>query len=170
MVRHHLTLLLMLCSSSVCASVPSLYHAVATKWQVPPEVLYALAMGESQTALKNGQIRPWPWTLNVKGKPYFYANQTQACQALQGFLKETQVVDIGLTQHNWRWQKAHFDSPCSVFDPTLNLNHAARLLNEGKAKHGSWVKAAGYFHRPAGGHIARRYEARFMKQLANVRR
>nr|AEY78198.1 hypothetical protein [Aliivibrio fischeri] len=168
MVRYLLTVLLMLWMGSVRASVPPLYQSIAYQWGIPPEVLYALALGESQTRLKNGQIRPWPWTLNVKGTPYYYADKGAACQALTGFLRQTEIIDIGLTQHNWRWQKDHFDSPCSVFDPVVNLNHAARLLREGNQQHGNWVKAAGYFHRPAGGQIARRYEMKFAAHLKRL--
>ena len=170
MVHYFIAIILMLWGAMASAAVPPLYQSIAQQWQVPPNVLYALAIGESQTQLKNGQVRPWPWTLNVNGKPYYYADRARACQALTGFLHQTELIDIGLTQHNWRWQKDHFTSPCSVFDPVVNLNHAARLLQEGKAQHGNWVKAAGYFHRPAGGQIARRYEARFAVHLASLQR
>ena len=165
MVRYCLALMLCLAGGSVQAAIPPLYQDVATRHHIPASVLYALALGESKTKLESGAVRPWPWTLNVKGKPYYYASFDQACQALQSFLKRTQMVDIGLTQHNWRWQKDHFKAPCDAFDPWLNLNHAAVLLNEGKRKHGNWVKAAGYFHRPADGAPARRYEATFARHL-----
>ncbi|MGR5456404.1 hypothetical protein ACPV5N_21190, partial [Vibrio alfacsensis] len=71
-------------------------------------------------------------------------------------------------QHNWYWQKSYFQRPCDVFQPRKNLEHAARLLWEGKQKYGSWVKAAGYFHRPAGGTLALQYEERFSKHLQQV--
>ncbi|MDK9774853.1 hypothetical protein KIO97_26435, partial [Vibrio sp. B181a] len=120
MVRYCLALTLCLAGGSVQAAIPPLYQDVATRHHIPASVLYALALGESKTKLQSGAVRPWPWTLNVKGKPYYYASFDQACQALQGFLKRTQMVDIGLTQHNWRWQKDHFKSPCDAFDPWLN--------------------------------------------------
>ncbi|EGU41194.1 hypothetical protein VII00023_06177 [Vibrio ichthyoenteri ATCC 700023] len=170
MVRYLIAIFLVLKMGVASASVPPLYQSIAHQWEVPPTVLYALAMGESQTRLKNGLVRPWPWTLNVKGTPYYYADKETACQALMSFLRQTEIVDIGLTQHNWRWQKDHFTSPCSVFEPSVNLAHAARLLREGRALHGDWVKAAGYFHRPAGGQIAQRYEKRFVAQLTQVQR
>ncbi|RJX68661.1 hypothetical protein DZ860_16845 [Vibrio sinensis] len=167
MVRYCLTIILLM-GSTTAGAVPPLYQSIAQQWEVPPKVLYALALGESQTRLKNGLIRPWPWTLNVKGVPYYYQDKATACQALLGFLRHTEIIDIGLTQINWRWQKNQFDSPCTVFEPAANLHHAARLLREGNAQHGNWVKAAGYFHRPAGGQIARRYEQRFVAQLTQL--
>ncbi|HBC3474130.1 TPA: hypothetical protein KDY89_004242 [Vibrio parahaemolyticus] len=167
MVRCCAALMLMMCCVSSCwaQTIPSLYQRVAKDYGVPPSVLYSLALGESKVQLKSGVVRPWPWTLNVKGKPYFYASYDDACLALKGFLTRTELVDIGLTQHNWRWQKQHFHSPCDAFNPRLNLAHAAKLLNEGKRKRGTWVAAAGYFHRPAGGAPALRYEATFRRHL-----
>lgn len=152
-------------SSWANTNVPPLYQSVARTHGIPEKVLYILALGESQTRLQSGLVRPWPWTLNVKGKPYFYPNYEQACQALTQFLTQTERVDIGLTQHNWYWQKAHFSTPCEAFLPEKNLNHAAKLLIEGYVKHKDWVKAAGYFHRPAGGAPAKRYKATFASLL-----
>ncbi len=169
--RSALIMMLALCTASAQANIPPLYQRVAQKHGIPAKVLYSLALGESKARLTSGQVRPWPWTLNVRGKPYFYASYDEACRALHRFMTQTHLVDIGLTQHNWRWQKAHFSSPCAVFDPVANLNHAATLLLEGKRKHGNWVNAAGYFHRPAGGPKARRYEAIFiahLKQLSHL--
>ena len=161
-------LMLLWTCASWSAVIPPLYQEVAKVNHMPAAVLYALALGESEVTLKSGRVRPWPWTLNVKGRSYYYANYKSACQALQGFLTQTQLVDIGLAQHNWRWQKAHFNRPCDVFSPRLNLTHAAKLLRQGKQKRGSWVAAAGYFHRPAGGAPARRYEAAFVRHLRQL--
>lgn len=168
MVRYCATLMLLWCIPSLGADIPPLYQDIANTHHVPASVLYSLALGESKVTLKSGAIRPWPWTLNVKGKPYFYASYEKACQALTGFLKRTEMVDIGLTQHNWRWQKRYFNAPCDAFMPRLNLSHAAKLLQEGKRKRGSWVAAAGYFHRPAGGAPARRYEVTFARHLRQL--
>lgn len=168
MVRYCAALMMLWSVSCWSGDIPSLYRDIASANHLPASVLYSLALGESKVTLKSGLVRPWPWTLNVKGKSYFYANYEKACQALTGFLKRTQMVDIGLTQHNWRWQKQHFKTPCEAFLPSLNLAHAAKLLQEGKRKRGSWVGAAGYFHRPAGGAPARRYEVTFARHLRQL--
>ncbi len=166
MVRYYLAIVLLFSPSAF--AVPPLYQEVAEQHNVPSKVLYSLALTESQVRLQSGDIRPWPWTLNVKGKPYFYDSRAKACEALTQFLTKTQSVDIGLTQHNWYWQKSFFDSPCAAFEPKDNLHHAAKILQEGKRKHGDWIKAAGHFHRPAGGNLARLYESRFIKNLKSV--
>ncbi|MCL1130483.1 hypothetical protein [Shewanella sairae] len=151
------------------SAIPSLYVDIANEHNIPAKVLYGLALTESQKKLTNGSVRPWPWTLNVKGKAYFYPNSHQACQALTGFLRQTQIVDIGLTQQNWRYQGGHFDSPCEVLEPKANLTHAARLLNQGYRVHGTWLGAAGWFHRPAGGDIAERYKTNFVNNYRAIR-
>jgi len=166
MVRYLFAVMLFL--SPLAQAIPPLYKEVAAHHRMPSEVLYSLALTESQVRLQNGEVRPWPWTLNVKGKPYFYDSRAKACDALTQFLASTQSIDIGLTQHNWYWQKSFFESPCAAFEPEDNLHHAARILQEGMRKHGSWVKAAGHFHRPAGGELARRYESRFVTNLEYV--
>ena len=169
--RSALIMMLALCTASAQADIPPLYQRVAQKHGIPAKVLYALALGESKTPLTSGQVRPWPWTINFRRESYFYNTYDEACKALHRFMSISHIVDIGLTQHNWHWQKKHFSSPCAAFDPLTNLNHAAKLLLEGKRIHGNWVNAAGYFHRPAGGPKARRYEATFathLKQLSHL--
>ncbi|WP_318419546.1 lysozyme family protein [Photobacterium leiognathi] len=150
------------------AGIPPLYTQVAQQHGVPPSVLYSLALTESNKRLDNGNVRPWPWTLNVKGRSYYYATRTEACRALNRFLTTTRIVDIGLTQQNWRYQGDHFSSPCAVFEPVDNLTHAARLLREGYRVHGSWVGAAGWFHRPAGGALAEKYKRHFLSHYRKV--
>lgn len=150
------------------AGIPPLYIQVAHQHGVPPGVLYSLALTESNKLLDNGNVRPWPWTLNVEGKSYYYATRAEACIALNRFLITTRIVDIGLTQQNWRYQGVHFSSPCAVFEPVDNLTHAARLLREGYRVHGSWVGAAGWFHRPAGGPLAEKYKRHFLSHYRKV--
>ena len=43
-----------------------LYGEVAEYVGVPAPILYAMSQAESGQ-LKDGQFRPWPWTLNVAG-------------------------------------------------------------------------------------------------------
>ena len=142
--------------------VPSLYIQVARSAGIPAKVLYNLAITESKTTLSNGRVRPWPWTLNVKGVGYHYKSEIAACRALNQHLTRTTLIDIGLTQLNWRYQKQHFKQPCDALAPKANLQLAAKLLIEGMSQHGNWVAAAGYFHRPAGGALAAKYQRHFI--------
>ena len=56
-------------SAVVCAqSVPTGYQQVASEYDLPPALLYAVALTESgQSSLSEGRYRPWPWALAGTG-------------------------------------------------------------------------------------------------------
>jgi len=155
-------------------TVPPAYTAAARAHDVPPVMLYALALTESAVTLSFGR-RPWPWTLNIAGNGEHYRTRAAACQALQAALRDTRVIDVGLGQLNIRWQRdlfgdgGRFDRPCTALNPYANLDAAATILREGFEKRGDWIEAAGYYHRPAGGKPAARYRAAFQDALASLR-
>lgn len=156
-------------------TVPPAYTTAARANDVPPVMLYALALTESGTGLPHGR-RPWPWTLNIAGDGERYRTRAAACQALQAALHDTLVIDVGLGQLNVRWQRdlfgdgGRFDQPCQALNPYANLDAAAAILREGFEKRGSWIEAAGYYHRPAGGAPAARYRAAFRNEMERLRR
>lgn len=79
-------------------SVPEGYRTIAMEHDIPYTVLYAVALTESATQIDQGDLyRPWPWTLNVAGRGYFFDTRLAAWQALKNWLREGQVsIDIGL--------------------------------------------------------------------------
>ncbi|MGY2167184.1 lytic transglycosylase domain-containing protein [Pseudomonas gingeri] len=151
-------------------SLPPLAYRWATQGTpVPPQVLYALALQESGASLR-GRLRPWPWTLNVAGLPYRYADRQSACHALLRAIGQVGAkrVDAGLGQINLGWNGEHFAHPCEALDPYRNLSVATALLLEHKTAEIDWVTAAGRYHRPAGGAPAERYRKTFARHLARV--
>nr|WP_298411652.1 transglycosylase SLT domain-containing protein [uncultured Halomonas sp.] len=150
--------------------IPSAYVVAAEDNGIPPAVLYAVAMTESQMSLGHA-VRPWPWTLNVGGKGYRYDTRDDACAALRAFLKQTRVVDVGIAQMNVRWQTQvfapgkRFADPCAGLDPYANLDEAAAVIRQHYDIAGDWVAAAGRYHRPAGGAPAARYRVKVSEQL-----
>ncbi|RCV86951.1 hypothetical protein DU505_18910 [Billgrantia montanilacus] len=151
-------------SATAGNDVPEAYVVAAQRHGVPPEVLYAVALTESKVPLAHA-LRPWPWTLNVAGKSYYFETRTEACEELTRALFETEVIDVGVAQLNFRWQPQLFGAgnrfvdPCDALDPYANLDEAAKLLRSHYDASGSqdWVVAAGRYHRPAGGAPAERY-------------
>jgi len=156
-------------NAGVAMTIPSAYHVAARQEGVPPAVLYALALTESGVRLKQG-VRPWPWTLNIAGKSYYFRNKQAACAAITQAVatQGRKRVDVGLGQINLGWHAGLFERPCDALQPQRNLRHAARLLRSHFEHSGDWLIAAARYHRPAGGLSAERYRKRFTRQLARV--
>lgn len=110
---------------------PPAYKQIALPKGVPAEVLYSVALTESKVLLR-GEYVPWPWTLNVAGKSYYYATRTAACTALLAAINlyGAKSVDSGLGQVNIGWNGHRFSSPLrlpgSVQEPGRHLRHPDR--------------------------------------------
>lgn len=149
---------------------PPAYQRAALAQDVPPAVLYAVAKVESNFKTRIG-VYPWPWTLNIKGKGSYFATRAEACGAVMAGLQQhgRYGVDIGLTQQNWGWVGSqHYAHPCDALSPNNNLVTAAIELRKCFEKEGDWVRAAGCYHRPAGGEPARRYREIFSKKYMQI--
>ncbi len=162
--------LLLLAAESASARPPTAYRQVAAAAGIPEQLLYAVAQTESNTQLRIGYY-PWPWTLNVKGKPMRFETRDLACQAVRKAIAEQGIyaVDIGLTQQNWGYiGRTRFREPCDALHPIHNLQSAALLLRQYYRQTGDWVSAAGMYHRPAGGEPARLYRSKIERRLQAV--
>ncbi|QZD73256.1 lytic transglycosylase [Pseudomonas sp. 3-2] len=148
---------------------PPAYQLAAHDANIPPTVLFAIALQESGARLR-GRLLPWPWTLNIAGSPYRFATRQTACHALLQALAQYDAkrVDAGLGQINLGYHGQRFSSPCEALEPYRNLAVTAALLQEHHAVAGDWVSAAGRYHRPAGGTLAARYRAGFSRQLERL--
>lgn len=139
--------------------VPRLYREMARFSDVPPALLYAVALGESGRLL-DGKMKPWPWTLNVAGKGFYFDSREEQFDALMAAITDGKIVDIGPMQLNWHWKFERLQSPWLATDPAFNVNTAARIIRshyEADPKAG-WFAAAGRYHREA--NRPKDYEAR----------
>lgn len=148
---------------------PPAYQQATHGTGVPAEVLYAIALQESATLIR-GILIPWPWTLNVAGKPYRFAHRAAACDALLLAIHDVgaKAVDAGLGQINMGWNGEHFAHPCEALDPYRNLAVTTALLQQHKTSDTTWLDAAGRYHRPAGGLRADRYRKSFANHLSRI--
>lgn len=166
-----IALILLLPCLALAQPLPEAYQQAANRWQVPPELLWAVAQTESGSRLGTQHL-PWPWTLNIAGKSYRYRSRNEACHALLAAIRTTALkrIDAGLGQINIGWHRTLFDSPCDALHPYRNLTLTARLLRERYDESpGSWLNAAARYHRPAGGVAAIRYRqqvGRILQQRA----
>lgn len=162
--------ILSICSLCMAETPPPAYQRAAIYGGIPVEVLYAIAKIESNFKTRIG-IYPWPWTLNVKGKAYYFATRGEACvAAVDGISRHGKYgVDIGLTQQNWGYVGMHnYTSPCDALAPNENLRTAAVEIRKCFNRERDWIKAAGCYHRPAGGEPARIYREKFSKKYSKL--
>lgn len=149
-------------------SIPLAYTRAANHVGVPSHLLFAVALQESGTTL-HGRHVPWPWTLNVAGRPARFATRREACTALKAALRAARgPVDVGLAQVNAQYHRHRVRTPCELLDPYRNLTIAAEILREQYRPNESWSTAVGRYHRPAGGAPALRYRRGVERQLTSV--
>lgn len=154
----------LLITPQVWAEVPTAYQTVARQYGVPAEVLYAIALTESRHSLGPGIVRPWPWTANVEGKPYFFRTRTEMATFLKSLLRQgNRKFDIGLMQISWRHHGHRFPSLDHAIDPLTNLQAGAAYLRHLTKRQGL-EKAIGMYHTGEAGPVARQ---QLYKRLVN---
>lgn len=127
--------------------LPVAYMVVAKVSNVPADILYAVALAESGRSYK-GALLPWPWTLNVEGQSIFCESQGEAIVLALEAINRKQLVDLGLTQVNWRWHQQRFTRIDDALIPMLNLKAGAAILREQYEVSGDWWQAVGRYHDP----------------------
>ncbi len=138
-------------------SPPPLYRKIAAEEGVPPFLFFAMIANESNAELNTGNFMPWPWTLNVRGKSYYFETRQNAYKALLQHLNETESVDIGFGQVNWRYHKSALLNPWRALDPIFNLHCAAKMLREQYEETHDWWIAVGRYHSPSNEQRAQDY-------------
>lgn len=117
---------------------------IAREEGVPANLLYAISRQEST----NPKIkRVWPWTINVRGKGYYFPTREKAYAAIMLLLaNDITLVDIGLMQTNWYWHKDKLIDPWRALDPEYNIQTGARILRECYDRKSDWIYCAGEYH------------------------
>lgn len=149
--------------------VPIAFKRIAHNCNVPARHLFSIALTETETGLKNGRSSPWAWTINHKGKSYFYPNRKSLYIAAQRLVDRKELLfDIGIMQVNWYWHRKRAKSLWEMTAPDANIRIACQILNEGYQAKGNWTDAAAYYHSPGNKIAASRYKKRFMSKLART--
>ena len=127
---------------------------------VPVSVLKAISLTETGRK-SNGAFRPWPWTVNMEGKGFWFDSYAQALEfAKAEFARGARSFDVGCFQINYKWHHQAFTSIEQMFDPLANALYAAEFLTSLYQQKGSWDAAAGAYHSLNPKH-ANPYQARF---------
>lgn len=119
-------------------------HLASKRMGVSPKLLQKIAEVESGYGSKR---QPWPWTINVKGKAYYFKNPEGALKYIEALLNAgIQSFDVGCFQINWRWHQQKVANPSVLIHPTNNALIAADYLQELYAKHQSVRQAVAHYH------------------------
>ena len=130
------------------SDIPRAYRVIAFQEKVPADIVYAVATVESRYFIKTiNRNRPWPWTLNIEKKPYFFKTRAEAIQKLNNYLRTGgESVAIGVMQIYWRWHKDKFKSPGHALEPYYNIRIGARYLRRKYMLTNDWYTAVGHYH------------------------
>ncbi len=116
---------------------------------IPVHLLAAISSIETGRYHKGlGMALPWPWTINVEGKGYFFQTKAEAVAETRRHLNNgKQSIDVGCMQVNLKHHPDAFASLEEAFDPEKNVGYAAKFLRANYGQLGnSWVKAAAAYH------------------------
>lgn len=115
------------------------------KHNIPNSLLQTIAKVESGHPGKKGT--PWPWTINVEGKGYFYDTKAEAIAAVKKFQAAgKRSIDVGCMQINLHHHPQAFSDLNMAFEPEHNTAYAAEFLSKLNSTHGSWKKAVQRYH------------------------
>ena len=118
------------------------------QYGIPVHLLAAIASTESgryHRAL--GLNLPWPWTINVEGRGYFFDTKEDAIAAVKKLQERgIQSIDVGCMQVNLHHHPFAFANLEQAFDPAYNVAYAAQFLKQNFQEEGSWRKATADYH------------------------
>lgn len=159
------------CSFAQKSQIPPFYFDVSEKHNVPVAVAFALARTETHTEMSDGSMIPWPYTINLRGKSFYFNTQQEMTDFGQALVLEgEEKFDVGLYQVNWYWVGKHeVDSLDALGEPYSNSDVAMGVIKKYKTKDNTWAQAAGRYHNPNNNHgYADIYEDKFAKHLKKV--
>lgn len=113
---------------------------------VPISVLKALTRSETGRP-KSGELRPWPWTVNMEGDGRWFNSRDEALNYVRGkYNIGARSFDVGCFQINYKWHSSAFSSISEMFDPEVNALYAASFLKKLYRETNDWSAAAGAYH------------------------
>lgn len=143
---------------------------VAATLGAPDQLLTAVALNETGRRAPNGNVAPWPWTINVGGQGYVFATKEQAVFAAQQLINSgTRSFDVGCMQVNVFFHPRAFTSFEEAFDPLSNVMYAASYIERLRQDTRSWDRAVELYHSYTE-EYNQIYGARFQNHLSIARR
>ena len=115
---------------------------------IPTHLLAAISTTESGRWHSGlGMAVPWPWTINVEGKGYYFKNKAEAIAQTQNLIAQgRRSIDVGCMQVNLKHHSKAFANLNDAFEPRTNVAYAAKFLHDNYAELGDWIKATAAYH------------------------
>lgn len=115
---------------------------------IPTHLLAAIATTESGRWHQGlGMAVPWPWTINVEGKGYYFSSKAEAIAQVKNLMAQgSRSIDVGCMQVNLKHHPNAFANLDAAFDPATNVAYAAKFLHDNYADLGDWIKATAAYH------------------------
>lgn len=124
------------------------YPVYEQKYSIPEHLLSSIGMVESGRWHKGLDIAlPWPWTINVDGKGYYFESKNEAIRAVKKHQRQgAKNIDVGCMQISMKFHPKAFRNLAQAFDPASNVRYAAKYLRSLYDEVGTWRKATGFYH------------------------
>jgi soluble lytic murein transglycosylase-like protein len=119
---------------------------------IPPGLLVAISFVESDY-----DGLPWPWTLNIGGRPVYLATRQEAANLMRD--REGRIrldVAVGCMQILMAAHARLFVHPEDLLEPRLNVAYAGWYLASLHGLYGSWAEAVAHYGAKAGAVRAQR--------------
>jgi Transglycosylase SLT domain len=115
---------------------------------IPRQLLRAISKAESGRFHTGKQVvMAWPWTVMAEGRGRYLDSKAAAIAEVEELrARGVKNIDVGCMQVNLQHHPRAFASLEDAFDPLTNVTYAASFLKTLAAEHGSWAKAAAYYH------------------------
>lgn len=124
------------------------FKKLEKKHNIPSDILHSISLQESgKKHSKSDKKIPWPWTVNVEGKGYFFDSKNEAVSFVKKqFSQGKKSIDVGCMQISLLYHGDSFRSLADAFDPKNNVEYGAKFLREKFEQYGSWKKAIANYH------------------------
>jgi hypothetical protein len=117
------------------------------KYNIPHRLFMAIGTVESGRPDALNRKRPYPWTVCVAGRGYYFSTKSAAIAAVKRFrARGKKNIDVGCMQVNLMHHSDAFKTLEEAFTPKYNVDYAARFFLGLKNAHNSWTNAVGYYH------------------------
>ena len=147
----------------------NLFKYYETKYGIPDNLLYAMALQESGRPHAKHKIQVIsPWSVNIEGQSYYFNDKRSAIEFVIKSIKNgKRSIDVGCLQVNLKYHPNAFKTLEKAFDPSTNIDYAAQLLRAKYDKFQDWNKSVAHYH-SATPNLGDKYHKEVMSIAKNV--